>query len=300
MPASVVRAVGAAESVTRVEAVTVRRCVDIGGPVLASSAVSAPPAPVEPAAPPRTAPPEPIVVGRLIPMPCLVAGPALAGATNPSPASRPPAASSPAPSSPAASSAAPDSNVRHAAAGSAARDIAPESVTQPVAYAPPPPGSTAPAGESIPFVTAELVIMAPARRARPEPQLPVVMVRPSLVLPPEQLAHHDANALLMLTAPDVADFCVPQRAVSQSASTLPPLSGRTGPLPVAARTGPLPLSPRTGPLPELERERGSDAALEVVQGIAPWGWAVVLIAAFAVGILVTSAIIVNLSPTSCR
>jgi hypothetical protein len=143
--------------------------------------------------------------------------------------------------------------------------------------------------ESIPDVTSQLVIMAPARRAPPEPQLPVVMVRPSLVLPPEHLAHSDGNSLLMLAPPDVTEFCVPQRAVNPSAPTLPRLSTRTVPLSV--------FSARTMPVPVLEP--ASRASKAPVRALVATGWLVVLVVAFAAGLLLTTAFVVSMSPTSC-
>lgn len=310
VPASVVRGVGGAGWAARGEAVAVRRCVDIGGatasapvtrpavrvPAAPLPVVVAPPIPVEPQAA-RTTSSEP-AGGRLIPMPCLVAGGSATGPASTRPATVDPALVSPALMSAAAVSPVPESSTRPIASALSAPDAVPHSSTQPVAYAPPPPSSiepTLPAAEAIPFVSAQLVVMAPARRARPEPQLPVVMVRPSLVLTSEQLAHDEPSALLMLAPPDVADFCVTQRSVNPSAPTLPPLSTRTVPLPqLRTRTVPLPQlasSPELEPAPE---------PLELARGMAPWALVIVLVAAFAVGLLVTTALVVTFSPTSCR
>lgn len=270
VPGSVVRGLGADGAEMRGEAVTVRRCVDVGGP-----ATSAPlPSRSEPRSLPPVALSEP-TMGRIIPMPCVVAGSAPASSARPL----------------AADGGAPASTVRlMAREPSLPSRVEPEASVEP-AVEPLPQSAVDVMAETereVSFVSARLVITAPARRARPEPELPVVMVRPSLVLPPEQLAHVDRNALLMLTPPDVTDFCVPERAVKPSAPTMPPLTTRTVPLSV--------LSARTMQVPVLE----PTARREPARAFVALGWLVLLALAFAAGLLATTAIVVHMIPTSCR
>lgn len=332
-PSSVIRGIGDEAKSTGViarkvtsEAVSVRRCVDIGGPLpspapppLQPVAVPEPiiatpvavqriampePNPAPPVAVQRLAVSEPSVapspsvqraapepvLGRLIPMPCLVAG------TKPSTPRREEADVPPSSATlvieEAARSAPLAANEISTLLSFESQPFTPQPLESPplesqVPSTIDPMAQTQP---EIPFVSAQLVIMAPARRARPEPELPGVMVRPSLVLTPEQLAHDDTSALMMLTPPDVAGFCMPPRTSDPSAPTLPPLSTRTVPLSV--------LSARTMPVPVLEPIAATRKTSSRI--IAALGLCVVLVFAFVAGLLVTTAVVVTIAPTSCR
>jgi hypothetical protein len=311
------------------EAVSVRRCVEIGGPVASPvppmvaprAALSAAPVAVQ-AVVPLVATPEPFVqratplpfvqrvaappappaaplpaIGRLIPMPCLVAGAAASGprreaVTPPSGATFVTAEAArsvplaliestpfaPLPSSPF-ESATLESAVLESPASAPLESEVPSTI-DPIAETEP----------EIPYVTAQLVVSTPARRARPEPDLPGVMVRPSLVLAPEQLAHDDTSSLLMLSPPSVAEFCVPPRTNDPNAPTMPRLTTRTVPLSVfSARTVPVPVHELVSPT------RKTSSRL-----IATLGLCVVLVFAFVAGLLVTTAVVVTIDPTSCR
>ena len=281
VPSSVVRVIGDEATTTGViarsvasETVTVRRCVDVGGPA---------PMPLlpEPVPAQRRAEPQPSL-GRLIPMPCLVAG----GAPGPV-RSEPVAIPRSEPVEPPRSA---TFTVAEAprSAPAAVTESTPVSTLEPL-----PPSSIdvmAQTEPEIPFVTAQLVVSAPARRARPEPELPGVIVRPSLVLTAEQLAHDDTSSLLMLTPPSVTEFCLPPRANDPSAPTMPRLSTRTVPLSV--------FSARTMPVPVLEPS--AEPRKTSTRLVAALGLCVVLVFAFVAGLLVTTAVVVSIDPTSCR